>query len=240
MQKFVLFGFCFIFAFTCKTLGQNNRSPDATCVLTGEPGQIESIDSLTSIQVRAILRLRIKNLSNKNIIFWNRLLPETPNDGMIVKLLLSRSESFQENEIISTYNWFPSDLYSKEWDDLRLALDADSPASDKTILVKPNESWEFSYRDFFFNISKKKLFASFASSPSKNDRQLPQVWIRLHYATWSPNIEPRQKYRAADRLFGRMLQKRWESSGYLMLEELVSEPISLDLSSAIVKKEPTP
>jgi len=233
MKKIITIIICFFSVFPITALSQSDCSEKNLYKFKSKIIANDFDTSDTSILIKTKMEFQITNISNKNLIFWNRVLLSSPDDGKIVKLILSRNENFKMDEIIKTYNWYPSNIYAKEWDDLRATLDVDSPIKEKTLILKPNESLVFSYI-LSFNMSKKQLLPLKLTYYEKENHSF-KVWIKLQYASWSPNIEPKGEHRAINLVFGKMLQKRWKSFGHLMLESLDSEPIPLDLGSAVMK-----
>jgi hypothetical protein len=56
----------------------------------------------------------------------------------------------------------------------------------------------------------------------------PAAWLDVYLQVWPLNLEP-ASYDRSKMEFGRKLQRRWKAIGQLWLDDIVSEPIKLDL-----------
>lgn len=196
-------------------LAQLRGCPECSYKLTGKISDVNRSETSASVTVRLKLQFEVKNVGTETLIFWNRSSSDTMGEAGVVGVTISRSGSFDEPDIIGRNSSLPGNLYGEAWSTLRTTLDKLTPPPNATVVLEPGRSWTFA-SDAALGVSKDKLADS-------------MVWIKLRYASWSPNIELKGKHRASELVFGRALQKRWETTGYLVLEELVSEPIEVQL-----------
>ncbi len=222
MRKIIILVICIFALVPIVAFTQTDCPEKKLYKFTGKILEMEFDTSGSSVLIKTKIEIQITNISNKNLIFWNRDSSETIGENKIVRDVVSKSETFTEQDIIDTHFGGASDFYGKSWDELRISLDKSSPPDEKTFTLKPNQTWTFSTN---IGVVVRK----------KNLGELQKVWVKFHYCSWSHNIEPKAKYRATDLVFGKSLQKRWILFGNLVLEELVSEPIMFDLSSTGMK-----
>ena len=215
---------CCLLVFSSEIMAQG---PDRGLYkFVGRIVRIERDDSASSYGRRLKIEFDVKNLGKENLIFWNRDSVDTMGEGKIVRSDVSRSSKFVNQDIIGVNFWGPPNYYGKTWDDLRSCLDNTVPPAETTFTLKPGETWTFS-SDVKVSFEKKLIDLS----RSEHGDKLGEVWIRVYYASWSPNIEPKARGRATSLLFGRSLRERWKSFGYLLLDDLISDPIRLDLQT---------
>ncbi len=145
--------------------------------------------------------------------------------------LTSNRGDLARANILNTTYFGPAVDLSPEWHNLREALDQEAPPTSVTRTLMPSDSW----------VLKTRCYLAFDSSSStypkaksfKEVQEASPVWLQVICNVWPFNVEP-----MADRKlpFGRELQRRWQRSGHLWLEGLLSEPVLLDLKSQATSK----
>lgn len=209
---------------------------DYSVVLHNEVKSIELENDSSSSTVRFIITLsqEVVNDGEKPVIFLkDRLelrgisLGKSPNTfSLLSKLVLE-----YHGESVNT---------SLEWTKFRNNLDKPSPPTEIVRILMPNESIK-SEGIISVTLPKETHKGNFSKGNFADEReswanikQLSSVWLQTNCQVWSLNLETSAKNR--DKLkFGKKLQRRWKKYGYLWLDDIVSEPIPLDLSSAVVK-----
>ncbi|GIU81257.1 MAG: hypothetical protein KatS3mg006_0321 [Pyrinomonadaceae bacterium] len=137
-----------------------------------------------------------------------------------------------------SFSTFPSIGVTPDWRNIKKTLDAKAPPSSIIKRVNVGESIVFYGKEwFYFNKEKDKYFKpeNFTWNEIKDAKSLS---LRLTYRIWSLDFEtssPRE-----EKKFGKKLQKRWRKYGYLWLDDIVSEPVPLDLSSVVIKTDSQP
>ncbi|HZN06786.1 MAG TPA: hypothetical protein VFB65_08370 [Pyrinomonadaceae bacterium] len=72
-----------------------------------------------------------------------------------------------------------------------------------------------------------ELFLPARGASLKDLKELSSLWLRVVCEVWPWNLEP-----SADRSklkYGRKLQRRWKDVGVLWLDEIYSEPLTLNV-----------
>jgi hypothetical protein len=124
---------------------------------------------------------------------------------------------------------------SDKWIGLMSKLDKLKPVKNVIHFLHPNKSWTIETK-LSLSVPTEKYKDSFFPKREywENILKRNKVWIKILGQSWSLNLEPNKINN--DKLnFGAKLQKRWSKYGYLWLDDIVSEPIPLDLSSAVIK-----
>ena len=177
-----------------------------------------------------ILRLKyeLTNTRSTPIIRWKH------QDPTFTGLSLARSQRFEREDIIHSYQGGPSIDTSQVWTDMQKALDKEYPPSDQTDFIKPSASLSFYSKVTI--VCPKKAVPGLLYEPSLRELEaIGKIWLRVYYEAWSLNLEP-DALRRKDRDFGHALQRRWEQFGQLWLDDIYSDPIMLDLNRATSKR----
>ena len=132
----------------------------------------------------------------------------------------------------------PSISDSKEWLERKEKLNVKVPPSNLFRKLESGESFTFEQKEWFYVIKEKvksPVQAYFGNLSWNEMKTAKSLSLRLEYRIWSLNLETYSL--SGKKRFGKKLQKRWKKYGYLWLDDIVSEPIPLDLSSTVVKNE---
>lgn len=196
-------------------------------------GRVESVGVKQIDQSSALIDIKLKmelvNVGVRPIILLERE-PLFPGGA-----LARKPEDFEGGNLLAADAGWPSNDISPEWATLRSNLDKPSPPADETRLLMPGESRlvETSVR-LVVPTDPSKYMSSRKKESLATIQQLSPVWLRVVCELWPWNVEPLN----ADRnqlKFGHKLQERWKDIGLLWLEEIYSEPIMLDVRTAIVR-----
>ena len=83
--------------------------------------------------------------------------------------------------------------------------------------------------------------ATFPQRASLEDLQrIAEINLQVIYRSWSVALESANEGDDEDYSFGSELRRRWKNYGYLLTNNVVSEPIPLDLTSAVKSGEKLP
>jgi hypothetical protein len=218
-------------------LGQSKANEKKTYKLEGHAGEVETkyYNDGGRVHIRININYRLTNISNQNLILWKPLINP---DGIPLRLgyTFSKTSDFSATSIIEKHYGGPSNSYADEWSKLRKLLDVGQPPEELTIILKPNESWEFTSPVFIIGFKGERSDKISFETLEK----VSPIWVKTYHEAWSFNIEPKAEDRSTKLVFGRMLKKRWINYGHLLLNDIVSEPIPLDLSSMVGKTESQP
>jgi len=199
-------------------------------------GQVESIEVENShssdVKLTVNLKMELLNNGTKPAIFLEAKPPHL-RGGVLAKNP-NPSDFSSVNRLILAYYGESVDT-SSEWIVLREALNQPSPPLDRVRILSPNESWKFedSFIVYMPTTSSKNDFSDKRES-WENVKKLSTVWLQATCQVWSLNLEPPSNDRT-EKTFGRKLQRRWKDVGLLLLDNIHSEPIMLDLKTATYK-----
>lgn len=173
--------------------------------------------------VRLELRYELVNTGPTPVI----LLKRRP---VFTGLTLARTQSFAPADVIDGYRGGPSVEASPAWAEMRRALDKAQPPPALTELLMPEATSTFD-ASVTIVCPKKPSPGPFYHPSLKELEAAGAVWLKVYYQVWSPDLEPDARRR--EQLdFGRGLRSRWKSFGDLRLDDLQSEPILLNFSTA--------
>lgn len=194
--------------------------------------EVESIEiqsnTPSSVMLNVNLKMDLFNNGIKPVIFLEAKPPEL-RGGALAK----NPEDFSSFKHLALDYYGESIDTSPEWTVLRNALNQPSPPQDKVRILMPDESWKWEGR-VQISLPKSDKDAFSDKETWESIRRLPAVWLRAICQVWSLNLEPKGTDR--DELkFGNELQKRWKNTGLLWLDDIQSEPIALDLKTAVVR-----
>jgi hypothetical protein len=145
------------------------------------------------------------------------------------------------NESLRLYALYtlPSFGVNEKTRKIQRLLNVNEPPSELIKTIGVGETLSFEINDWFY-IDKEKNTDHWTKSLSWNEiKDAKSLSLRLGYRIWSLDFELRSA-KKDERPFGDKLRKRWKKDGYLLLNDIVSEPIPLDLSSSVMKTESQP
>jgi hypothetical protein len=234
--KTMRFVYLFTFCLGITIVGNSQtKLKDYSIIMQNEVKSIElTVDSPSTVKLTITLTQEVVNDGKKPVIFLRDSvelrgisLGKTPNTYSPQSKLTSE----YYGESVNT---------SLKWKKFQNYLDKPYPPSDKTRILMPNESMKSkSVVNIAFPKETNKGNFSDERESWANIKQLATIWMQTSNQVWSLNLEISSKGRDELR-FGKKLQKRWKKYGYLWLDGIVSEPVRLDLSSAIVKTQLKP
>lgn len=167
------------------------------------------------------LMLELVNTSPTPVIFLKR------EPRFVGAALAKKPDDFAiGNHLARTYVG-PAVSLSPEWVALRMSLDKLTPPSDETRILMPNEAWSLEATVGVVLPDHPEMFSPAKSASLKDIKQLSTVWLRIVCEVWPWNLEPGANRSKSD--FGHKLQRRWKDVGVLWLDEIYSEPITLNL-----------
>ncbi len=117
---------------------------------------------------------------------------------------------------------------------LQKQLNQKIPPSDLTYVIKVGDSFNFSTETECVFL-KSKISASANESWNAISKSSP-ILIELKLEIFPSYLKQSNSKSFSEKA----LQDRWKKYGYLWLDDIVSEPILLDLSSAMIKTDSQP
>jgi hypothetical protein len=84
-------------------------------------------------------------------------------------------------------------------------------------------------KDWFYINKKKNVYDVFPNRIWDEIKDARSLSFKLEFRVWSLDLE-RHPTEKEIRPFGKQLQKRWRKYGYLLLDDIVSERIPINLN----------
>jgi hypothetical protein len=210
-----------------QTLPENGviREPYRPPILRGEVESLELTRTSPSVMTLSInLRMELVNDGPRPVMFLAISPPQL--QGALLSKDIDRSQP-----IVSEFYGEAVDT-SPKWSTMRRALDEPAPPSDRVRILRSNESWKF---EGVVSIAMPAGARNNSFSDKRESwesiQHLPNIWLRTICQVWPLNLE-----RGNDRtelVFGKKLRTRWKNFGWLWLDGVVSEPIRLNLKTAV-------
>ncbi len=235
MRKFFSsFIFVFISMFSNSVFAQDGQiQQPARYMLSAQMIKMQedcSEDFQNDLRLELTVRYKLQNVSDDVLLFWKG--EGSDFEPMYIGQTVSNSEDFDKPNLLSDRIGGESVALGPNWNRLRKQLDVPAPPSNSILFIKPKEFAYFESRVFLL---ARTAFRGMTGGDIDFDRlkKSDGVWLRTKFQVWSQNLNPRTKV-SKKPLFSEILRERWQPFGYLMLENIVSEPIYLDLG--ILKK----
>jgi hypothetical protein len=148
-------------------------------------------------------------------------------------LKISRDPAFAKKDILYERQGGPSVTDGPGWDNMRKALDQASIPDRVTRTLLPAQRLTFDSQVTI--VCDQKRGDSIPPNPTLDDLQeAGALWLRVYYETWSFNLESNFADHG-ELKFGHKLQERWKEYGKLVLDDIYSEPIKIELKAATYK-----
>lgn len=205
--------------------------------LSGEITSIKIEDKGEAVAVLLVLKMSFVNTGNRPVLLLKEGYPPSspyaPENGLPYLGICSEVSGVlpveQHSKVLFSRCSLPSIEGTSDWQELKRKFDSKMPPSTVIGTVNARQSFEFRTSATIRFRKKRDLNSSFQDDPVWSEiKAANNLSLRLTYRIWSLELEPRSADRA-QRPFGKKLQKRWEKYGYLLLEDIVSEPIALTL-----------
>lgn len=222
MSKFFLAVIVFVIL-----LVNNSKANDMSGLkLTGQIVNIEiSEENEKAVLLKLFLNLKFTNEGTKPIIlYWH--------DFWINSANLFKNAANKNEEFLYSNGGLPSNSNSSEWFIIQRSLYQEIPPPEitKTLNVGEFVNWK---TETGLQIYKKKHSYTANESWAEILKNSP-VLLTVELEMFPKNLD---KSNEENNSFGKQLQKKWLKSGFLKLEKLTSEPISVDLIPAVAKAE---
>lgn len=208
-------------------LVNNSKANDMSGLkLTGQIVNIEiSEENEKTIFLKLFLDLKFTNEGTKPIIlYWH--------DFWINSTNLFKKDENKNEEFLYSNGGLASNSTSSDWFIIQRSLHQEIPPPEitKTLNVGDSVNWK---AERGLQIYKKKQ--SYTANESwKEILKNSPVLLTVELEMFPKNLDKSDK---ENNSFGKQLQKKWLESGFLRLEKLISEPISVDLIPAVAKAE---
>lgn len=205
-------------------VGQRGVAPRPPLKLSGEVLTVEKIsEDAANVGFKVQLRLTISNGGNEAIIIYR----DKPWVGA-VEIAGSLSEA-SSNKYLHRASAWPNAWGISSRQALHKKLDKPKPPADITLVLHPGESWKYEAAAYI-GFEKKDSYDGKRKAWSEIKRHNP-LWLQVTIEMWPVNAEPGLTMRNPK--WGKELRKRWKAEGNLWLDYLTSEPIKLELPSAV-------
>lgn len=221
---FVLSLFGINIALACNQTSEQNHEKSMDLVLCGQIKEIVIEKKAETIEhITAIIDFQLQNNSpNTKIIIPDRLQ------------IIGGSGSLKNGNHFVNYSSYGSSTF-KSYEKTQQTFNKPSPIIDGVQLLKPNGTWQFSGS---LSLELDRSITNPQDSWTNINNNSPlylNVKIKTVDSYFIRNGKPIKGIS-----FWLEIQKRWKKYGYLWLDDITSEPILLDLGSAVVKTESSP
>jgi len=192
--------------------------------LTGQVTEIVVVEEDTkTVRLKMGFDLTVQNISDENVIIYK-------SDFALLSLnLFTLDKSGKELHLFSV-GGRASNYESSEAILLQKELDKDLPPYDFTYLLGARESSSFKIETECVFL-KSKISASANLSWDEISKAAP-ILIRLKLEVFPSYLK---KQYESESFSAFELKNRWKTVGYLLLDDIVSEPVPLNLNDAVVK-----
>jgi hypothetical protein len=193
-------------------------------VISGKLTQLRIAQEDTkSVQLEIEVFVTLENHSNTNVILYG-------SDFDFINLDLFKEDELKRCMSLYHIGGLKSTGDSNEVSQLRNQLDQERPPDSLTRLLKPGNSLTFTTKTSFVIFKRK---SSYMQNESWDTLQTSSpLALVLTFEMFPGNLGQTASSTSA---FGKVLQARWRKFGYLLIDEVVSKPIPIDLS--IVKSD---
>lgn len=227
-----------LYCFSCIAFGQSETKRyyfEDKCksnVGLSYSGVVEGIvkrETQYTVIFRLKLRMALKNIGKQDLI----LLSEDP-----LREVLFASDTY-ENAMREMYiheenMGYSNDSTSDAWKHRRQFLDSHLPPNDMTMILKKGES-----KQFLVQIPLMFDKSCSIKRPREEEREilwseasaLKTLYLRIVFHAWNANLE--EGWYSAKSKFGKKLQKKWKSIGYLYLDDIITDPIEVKLDGGM-------
>ena len=185
-------------------------------------GEVEEVhlgnENSAWVSIEASVALRFINHGSQPIlIFVNDPWPWLGDEYL---------SSSQENSSLGKYLhsssvWPSSDR--SEWEPIRLKLDQSSPPGEYIHTIPAGDTWRHEVKISL--MIEKSVRWDERNKPWNEIKAIDPLWIKLRFLMWPNNLEQDPTFPR----FGEKLQKRWQRSGLLVIDNICSEPMPLSL-----------
>ena len=209
------------------------RAQNPPVELTGKIKSLKLVrENDRSIEFGLKIELEFHNQSDRPVWLSKRKPWE------ISVYLASSVENLARREYLYRAGGGAANDVAARWDRYRRKLDRPAPPKKHFREVLPNRSWRF---ETAIGISLTKIvdhgngfsFDAWNNINWAEINALPELWLRLNVPLWFSNIEAIDD--REEKRFGKKLRRQWARDGFLWLDDLQSEPLRLDLKSALGK-----
>jgi hypothetical protein len=174
------------------------------------------------------LKMKITNADIQPVI----LLRSDPLCNEIVVAKEAGGLDVRSGNFLAYSSASSSEITSPEWLRLHSSLDQAVPPATETQILYSNDSIDF---DAMIRLDLPKHPEMYASSPTRSTslhrlEELSPLVLRVRCTLWPRNLEGIGDERNQLK-FGHELQDRWKNFGFLWLNDLKSQPITLDLKA---------
>lgn len=181
--------------------------------------------------LRLDLHMVLRNVGSRPILRIREAEPHF-RCGRLLKVGAASSE---EDRCLF-FNYFGESVNtSAEMKARRQALEQGAvPPTELIQIIQPGEQLEFDESFSFFIPNQKSISGSYCKSEWSEVQSQREILFSGTLENWSFNLESNPN--RSENRFGKLLRKRWEKSGWLMLDPIWSKPIRIDLAALQLQK----
>jgi hypothetical protein len=179
------------------------------------------------IKVAIDLKLDISNIEKKPIFLYR----ENPILGGI-RIARTDSDLRQSHFLLFRELW-PSRI--TPWKTMRARVDKPVPPAEYVRILQPGESWIFQETIWFCIMDTPPNNDDWHDDPWSIIREANPVLLQVEAMFWPSDLEKSDKEQWKKPL-GQKLKRRWKKYGNLWLENIISEPVTLEIKASDQRK----
>lgn len=183
-----------------------------------------------SIHLELTIELKLTNVGKNKLLLWKHDKPRS------LGYALSREAVFEREDLIDAKYLGISFDFSDKWRRLREDLDKKEPPATAIRTLLPNETWSFvSGATVLVQKEAGRKSITLKHLSMKELESFSTLWIKVFLSVWNRGIELNPTD-WSNVTFSKALQERWSKDGVLIIDNIASDPIRLDVRSALAAR----
>ena len=213
-----------------ETMDESNQCVNHV-IITGTAKELKLIrENIGEIAFEVPIDIRFVNCSKEPILIFQDQDQEKrgyPWGGG--STFYNSKESVGQDKYLCGRGIWPSESRDSEtWQEIRKVLNASFPPNEFIRVINPGESWDY---EFYQGLSFEKRSKPINSGCKSWDviKEIDTLWLQKEFIVWPNMIERNSK----SSKYGLSLRKKWKEKSYLLIDNIISEPIPINLREAI-------
>ena len=213
-----------------ETMDESNQCVNHV-IITGTAKELKLIrENIGEIAFEVPIDIRFVNCSKESIFIFQDQNQKKRGYPWIGGLTAHDSkESVEQNKYLCVWGAWPSESRDSEtWQKIRKVLNTSFPPNEFIRVINPGESWDYEFNEI--------LYFEKRSKPRNSDckswdvvKEIDTLLLKEKIMVWPNMIERSSK----SSKYGLSLRKKWKEKGYLLIDNIISEPIPINLREAI-------
>lgn len=223
MMRFLMFLALFYVFFLSSAFCQDNISSVIPPQITGEILKLIREDKEDWVIYETTIKFNLLNSSNRKLILLR-------DSVRIEGVEIFKNIDFKGQEVILSYDTPPSFSGNAKWIIKGEELWKHNTKSESLMLIDSDKSFSFEEKYTFGFPRENRIYGKgYLWADIKNEKTL---FMKMKITLWEDELRTE---RFSSEIFPKKLASRINRQGILIFDEIISEPIPLDLSSAVIK-----